>query len=220
MKKNMPLSAISLPTANLIFNWANIALIVGAVLVAVGTIAAVWSAGIRDRFADERVAANEKATAQANNGAARANAEAARANAEAAHARLEQERLRAQLAWRRVTPEQANQLMLAIRGHHLSVWLTFVGNDPESTVFRTDLNDALTHAGVETQFFSGYARAVGLQLLGGSPEDRRLLLHAFHTAGIPLEDSPEPSQMHGANNTAEILVGTKPPPDGARAFQQ
>ena len=43
---------ITLPKANLIFNLANIALIVGAVLVAIGTIAAIWAGGIRDRFAD------------------------------------------------------------------------------------------------------------------------------------------------------------------------
>ena len=64
---------ITLPKANLIFNLANIALIVGAVLVAIGTIAAIWAGGIRDRFADERIQVNDSLTGTAREEAARAN---------------------------------------------------------------------------------------------------------------------------------------------------
>ena len=48
-----------------------------------------------------------------------AKSEIARANADATQARLEQERLRAQLAWRRLTPEQHILLVAALREVHL-----------------------------------------------------------------------------------------------------
>jgi len=85
---------VTLPVADAIFTWANVMLVIGAVLTVVGTAAVFWSAGIRERYADERIAANE--------------AEAAKAKAEVARARLEQERLKAQMAWRRVSLVKRN----------------------------------------------------------------------------------------------------------------
>src|SRR5260221_12033912 len=70
--------------ANAIYNAANIALIVGGVLVLMGTIAAIWSSGIRERYADERISSNEAKTAQAVASAAIANEQAADAGATAA----------------------------------------------------------------------------------------------------------------------------------------
>lgn len=192
------MSGISSSAADSIFTWSNIILIAGAALTVVGGIGVTWSGGIRDKFASERISSNEAIAAQA--------------NAEAAHARLEQERLKAEMAWRRVSPDQSARLAAALHGHDISLWLTFVGDDPEATVFREDLNGALTAAGVRTSFFSGYARAVGLTLKGGSPEQRQLILGAFQAAGIPLLASDQPSQFP---NEPEVLVGTKPPP----AFQ-
>ena len=69
---------VSLPVADAVFTWANVVLVVGAVLALVGTAAVFWSTGIRERYADERIAANE--------------AETAKAKAETARALLEQER--------------------------------------------------------------------------------------------------------------------------------
>ncbi len=93
------------------------------------------------------------------------------------------------------------------------MWVTFVGNDPEATVFRQDVNSALEAAGVKTKFFSGYERAVGLKVIGGTPEQRARLVNAFAAAGIPAVDTPEPSLIKSG---LEVLVGTKPPPE----FQQ
>ncbi|NTY40046.1 hypothetical protein [Burkholderia diffusa] len=218
---------ITQPVADALFSWANVLLVVGAVSALVGTIGVFWSGGIREKFADERIAANEAETAKANAEVAQARleqerlktqiaateAETAKANAEVAQARLEQERLKAQMAWRRVSLAQARQLAIALKGKSIELWLTFVGADPESTVFREDINQALTAAGLKTKFFSGYERAVGLTLNGGTPEQRIALMHAFHAAGLPLVESAEPGRMKGE---LEILVGTKPPPE----FQQ
>lgn len=190
---------VSLPVADAIFTWANVVLVIGAVLAFIGTAAVFWSTGIRERYADERIAANEAATAKAKE--------------ETARALLEQERLKAQMAWRRIAPSQAKHIAEALRGEPIEAWVTFVGSDPEATVFREDVNSALEAAGVKTKFFSGYERAVGLKVIGGTPEQRARLANAFAAAGIHANDSPEPSRMKSG---LEVLVGTKPPPD----FQQ
>jgi hypothetical protein len=195
--QNVPLSV-----ADTVFVWANIVLVIGAILAFVGTAAVFWSTGIRERYADERIAANEAETAKAN-------AEAAKANAEAAKAKLEQERLKAQMAWRRVSPEQAKCLIQHLLGEKLEAWVTFVGDDPEATVFREDINEALNAAGVKTKFFSGYARAIGLVVKGGQPAQRAKLVQAFTAAGLATTNSSEPGF---AKNELEILVGSKSPP--------
>ena len=187
---------VSLPLADAIFTWANVILVIGAVLAFVGTATVFWSTGIRERYADERIATNE--------------AETAKAKAETARAVLEQERLKMQMAWRRISPDQAHRMAAALRGDPIEAWVTFVGHDPEATVFREDINAALAAAGVKTSFYSGYERAVGLTVKGGTPEQRARLLGAFSAAGVPAVDSPEPSF---AKNGIEVLVGTKPPPD-------
>jgi hypothetical protein len=191
--------SITSPVADAIFTYANILLVVGAVLAFVGTAGVFWSTGIRERFADERIAANE--------------AETARAKAEAAQARLEQERLKAQMAWRRVSPAQAQLIAGALQGKKLEFWLTYVGNDPEATIFREDLDQALTAAGCKTKLYSGYARAIGVGVRGGQPEERRLLIQAFTKAGLPLMEVTGPGFM---KDELEILVGTKAPPEFQR----
>jgi hypothetical protein len=190
---------VSLPVADAIFTWANVVLVIGAVLAFVGTAAVFWSTGIRERYADERIAANE--------------AETAKAKAETARALLEQERLKAQMAWRRISPSQAKRIAEELRGEPIEIWITFVGSDPEATVFREDINSALVAAGVKTKFFSGYERAVGVKVMGGTPAQRARLVNAFAAAGVQVIDSPEPGFM---KTGLEILVGTKPPPEFQR----
>lgn len=50
----MPLSL-----ADAIFNWANILLVLAGTLTVVATVLVVWTTGIRDRYANERITANE-----------------------------------------------------------------------------------------------------------------------------------------------------------------
>lgn len=188
--------SITSQLADAIFTWSNVLLVIGATLALVGTAGVFWSGGVREKFADERIAANE--------------AETAKAKAETAKALLEQERLKAMMAWRRVSPHQAQKLATALHGIHLELWLAWVGDDPEATVFRSDLEAALTAAGVKTKYFSGYARAIGISVKGGTSEERQLLLNAFHTVGLPLIESDQEGMMKGQ---LEITVGTKPPPE-------
>lgn len=191
--------SISAQAADAIYTWSNMLLVVGATLALIGTAGVFWSGGVREKFADERISSNE--------------AETAKAKAETAKALLEQERLKSLMVWRRVSPEQTHQLSSILKGKHIELWLAWVGDDPEATVFRGDLDAALSAAGVKTKYFSGYARAVGLAVKGGTAEERRVLLQAFHASGLPLIESSQDGMMKGQ---LEITVGTKPPPE----FQQ
>lgn len=188
--------AVTQQFADSVYIWSNVLLVVGASLALIGTLGTFWSSGVRDKFSNERIAANE--------------AETAKAKGETAKAQLEQQRLKALMAWRRVSVAQAEKLAEALRGSGLELWLTFVGDDPESTVYRQDIEAALSAAGIKTHYFSGYAVAVGLSLKGGTTDERALLLSAFRQAGLPLESS---EQVPFGNAKIEITVGTKPPPE-------
>lgn len=190
--------SITAQVADTIYTWSNLLLVLGATLALIGTAGVFWSGGVREKFADERIAANE--------------AETSKAKAETAKALLEQERLKSLMAWRRVSPSQAKQIFSVVKGKNLELWLAWVGDDPEATVFRSDLDEVLSAAGVKTKYFSGYAIAVGLSVKGGTSEERQMLLQAFNSAGLPLFESNEQGMMKGQ---LEITVGSKPPPEFA-----
>lgn len=78
---------LSIDSANQLYGWSNIALVVGAVAVLAGTIGVIWATSIRDRDADQRITQNEADTALAKSAAAQANEEAAKANERAEQAR-------------------------------------------------------------------------------------------------------------------------------------
>lgn len=114
---------ISLPAANSIFNAANIILIMGCVLVAVGTVANVWSAGIRDRYADERISSNEAETA-------RANESAAVASQKAAEAELKLEQFKAP---RSFSSEQVSRIVQALKPFAATHFdAAIITSDPEA----------------------------------------------------------------------------------------
>jgi hypothetical protein len=106
----MKIFDVSQGVADLIFNAANIGLIVGAALVLVATIAVFWTGGIRERYAEIRISGNEAETAKANADVGKANAEItkakaaiAEANARALEAQLALEKFKAA---REIPPEQ------------------------------------------------------------------------------------------------------------------
>jgi hypothetical protein len=56
---------VSSPVADLLFNLSNILLVIGAAAVLIGTIGSIKIGAIREQFSNERIAANEAATARA-----------------------------------------------------------------------------------------------------------------------------------------------------------
>jgi hypothetical protein len=124
-------------------------------------------------------------------------------------AEQEQLRLNQQATWRGLTAEQHEKLVAALKGRRLEIWLSWVGNDPEATAFRFDLDLTLREAGVVTKIFSGWETAVGLQITRVPGPDYDLLVAAFEKAGLPLTPvapSPKfPRQL-------QIVVGSRPRP--------
>ena len=204
---------IPLDLAKAIYNTANVILILGAVLVAGGTITAIWTSGIRDRFADERISQNEAETFRAVADAASANEEAARANERAAlleneaeQARLETERLRQQMAWRRLSEGQIRTIADGIAELTMPLELSAIGNDQESVLFASDIRRALLAAGIETPVNSAFiAGAVVVGIIISGPKDESLrVARAFAAAGLNVEVKEQEGDL-------KILVGSKPP---------
>lgn len=189
---NIPLSL-----ANTIYFIANILLVFGAVLALVGTMGIFWSGNLRERYADERIAINEAQTAHA--------------KAEAAKAQLETERLKAQVAWRRLSPMQYKTLVQSLRGKlKEGIWIETVGDDPEASELHADITRAFQEAGVTVHPFTGWARVVGVGITNGSPASQQEVKSAFLSIGVVLNEMN--SGMSKSNDQVELIVGSKPPP--------
>lgn len=96
--------AISLPTASLLYNLANLALIVSLVAGVIATVVLVWMGNIKEEYSDHEIAALSKGTAEAN-------ARAAEANAKALEAHVALEKLKAP---RLIPPDKADQVISAL----------------------------------------------------------------------------------------------------------
>jgi hypothetical protein len=211
---------LSLPTANLLSNTGNAALILGAFLVLAGTWLAIWASGEKERYSDERIATNETKTATANAEAAKAirETEVLRNDNLALSIKLEQEhsarlKIESGLASRRVSGNRRELLVEALR--HLNpkpnVCLERIVGDAETRAFGEELTSALSEGGI--QFLDNTSLMApglpeGLTIIGnGSPEADRLI-GAFRAAGISL------SMQNGQPQSgciATVFVGLKPP---------
>lgn len=85
----MSIPTISSPLANFLFDLANVVLSVGAAAVLLGTLGVVWMGSVKERYSDERIAANEAKTATANASAERAREGASQADERAGEANKE-----------------------------------------------------------------------------------------------------------------------------------
>ncbi len=153
---------ISLPVANALSGLANLSLVIGTVLVLAGTIGAIWTSGIRERYADERISANEAQTSTAKADAARAteNTEAIKRSNLKLQAEVERERsarfilegkqttLQQHQAQRRLTPEQKHNIIAAISGFHgQKVDIRTVLGDADSLTYTSDFVAVFRAAG-------------------------------------------------------------------------
>lgn len=125
---------LSQHAADEVFGWANFTLVLGSVLVLVGTAVAIWASGIREQYANERISKNEAETADANKRAAEANAELALTNERV----MAERRLTANERWRlsriekavlprALTPEMTVALIEAlIAGHFHPINIAYI----------------------------------------------------------------------------------------------
>lgn len=160
--------------------------------------------------ADERVAEAGREADVAQLAAAKANENAATANERTAVLEKEGAQLREAAAWRSITLAKYNSLKNALAGQHFEVWTSWVGADPEATKYRMEIDEALTDAGLKTKYFSGWERAVGLQITNVPGQEHNTLIAAFSAARISFVSVPPMTQMMAGQ--LAIIVGSKPPP--------
>jgi hypothetical protein len=236
MREQMATATLSLEAADRIFNWANTALIVGAVLVAVGTIAAIWSGGIRERYADQRQSDNERQTETAKADAAKANAEAARANqaaealrqsnlkleAAAEHERAERLKLEEKVAPRTLSNDQVT----AIRARANVVCpqigrvpVTAAQSNNEAQRFGSEFVQIFKDAGCASDLalpIPGLEPTVmgihiGVRDIRHIPEQARLLGTVLDAGQVPYDYAPAAPDFFTGEQWV-LIVGGKPLP--------
>jgi hypothetical protein len=137
MKRLVFMIDLSLPQANALYNTANVVLILGAFLVLLGTIVAIWTGGIRERFGNERLSNNETETA-------RAKADAAKADAHAAEVNLELAKLKAP---RTLGGEQQQRLVSQLRPFSGQTFSFTVVPDTEPLALMSMIRTVLVSSG-------------------------------------------------------------------------
>jgi hypothetical protein len=159
------------------------------------------------------IANANKAIEQARAETAKAAAGAAAANERAALLEQETTRLKIAAAWRTIKKEQYDSVVATLRGQTFEVWTTFVGDDPEATLYRNDIDKMLQDAGLKTKYFSGWKVSIGLKIVADPIPEFAVLEAAFRQAGIPFhveqrDDNLDFRRFPGLL----IIVGTKPSP--------
>ena len=189
---------LSESAANTLLGWSNGALIVGAALVALGTIGAIWTTKVREQYAERRLGRAEGEIVVARESATQANEDAARA-------RAEQAKLRSQLQGRQLTREQYEKIVIALRpSKGQTVTLTFVSGDQEVKEYTDQLVYALSSAGiiVKVGALMSPDSHVGIVLSNHGTPQVESLKAALNTAGI--------EWVSGPTTGATIFVGYKP----------
>lgn len=213
VEPNMPNLNISSETADTLFNAFNIALIVGAIIIAVATMGAIWTGKIRDHYSDLRISNNEMETARAGSDAAHANQAAAVANKAAAEASLHAAQvekqnieLREKFANRRITAKQHAGLVAILSKHPNSFNMEAMG-DPESGMYAADILKTFTDAGwvVDKKEFPLGVIWTGLIVYQTDDPAAIEIAKALHDAGIPFSIGDQ------RRDKATIMVGGKPP---------
>ena len=223
--KIMSIFDISQPFADALFGWSNVLLTLGAFLVFVGTIGVIWTGGVRERYADERVSRNEAETATAKANAATATENAANANertevlrqsnlkvqSELDKERIERLRLEASIAPRRLSDHQRSSFIYALRSvpQPLTIEFNVIG-DQEATLYGEAIVAALDAAGVQGSMnrigmMAPPPYGVLLTLRNGS-QKALAIKAAFEGAQIPV------TSLFADIGTfdAKILVGLRP----------
>lgn len=221
----MSIFSLSQTAADAVFGYANVALIVGAALVFLGTIGVIWSSGIRERYANERVSRNEAETAIAKADAAKAQENAATANErteilreenlatqrELERERIERLRLEANIAPRRLSKEQRSTLVSELRSGPQPITIEFTRlGDLEASMYADAILAALGSADVKSSINNVGVQAppkYGVQiLLKKSSPKATTIKYAFEKARIPAEFSFRDTGVFDA----KILVGLRP----------
>jgi hypothetical protein len=136
-----------------------------------------------------------------------------------ANAQLETERLKAQLAWRVITPEQEVKFLSSLPPLKLAgitVYMNSIGGDAEGAKYAADLAQLLQKAGASvpgpgaSMFVGPLPEGVILSVQKADSTPGRagaLLQHAFKAAGI---DAPGQVSPSVPDDQLQMIVGIKP----------
>jgi len=141
---------VPLPAANALFTLSNIVGILGAVFVVAGAIGAFWFGGIRDRYADERISANEAKTATANAQALRLTESNKQLEIELEKERIERLRLEVMVAPRHLTGTQRAALIQKLRTSGWSQAEIIWHGDGEPEAYARDFQAVFEAAHIKT----------------------------------------------------------------------
>lgn len=204
---------ISQDTADSIYTYSNIALIIGAIITVIATIGVFYSGGIRERYSNERIASNERLTAAAqaeaaiaNENAAKASESAAQSNLKAAEVERQNTELRIKFANRRIDEKQYDILVEELRKNP-SPFNIETMSDPESGLYAADIVRVLTAANwtVERKTFPLGVIWHGIIIYQTNDPAASHLADALKKAGIQFHIGTE------FRDKVTIMVGGKPP---------
>ena len=129
---------ISQNTADSIFNFSNIFLVVGTTIVLIATIGVIFSSSIREKYSNERISLNEKLASVAKADAAKAIENAATSNLRAAEVEKQNIILRMKFSNRRVNKKQYLILIQELSKNPSTFNMETMG-DPESGLYAADI---------------------------------------------------------------------------------
>ena len=191
-------------SADNVYAFANYLLLASLVCGVISTYGIVASGKVRDE-------ASKREIVQAQEVAAKASERAANLEKDAALAKLESEKLKAEMAWRHLTVDQANKLISdfgSLKG--LKIQVQGVDSDPEAAQFHSDIYSVLTHAGIDTSVYTGIERVTGLWIVGDNDSEVNFVIKSFKEAGIEIHRRKDHA-FGPPKDKLVIVVGSKPP---------
>lgn len=210
---------VSLDTANQFYAWGWRASVAGALLTTFGVGFLFWGTRIRDRDFETQMTSLNVEAGNARERAGKLEEQAGTLKKEAEDARLEQERLKARLAWRVLTPEIQTKLKTAFSVRPSKINIEYVANDTESQYFAIQLANLLTDANWQVGFLQvTYAGQIffGLWIPESKYEGTTFLREALTAAQISFAAGELPSNSMGygarVQDAGTLLVGSKPLP--------
>lgn len=133
--------------ADRLFAFSNVILVAGAAAVFIGTMGSILMSGVREQFSNERISANERATAAAVAESDIAKKGAAEANARAAEAQLKLEELRRLAGPRRIDRQAFSKELQGKPKSPIQIW--YLSDLSDGFWLATDLMGALVEASWE-----------------------------------------------------------------------
>lgn len=187
---------ISLERANQLYTWGWVASIVGAVVTAFGLGSLYVGTRVRDRAFGEKIA---------------------HLNLEAANARHETERLKKELGWRELSPEQRTIIRAALAKSPIQLTIGWTAGDPESAMFARDLAIAFIAAGSEISAVAPFGmlgeQLFGLHVSGSEENEIAVLVASLEAAHLgPITVKKSNRKPDGTKYVTHLFVGYRTPP--------